>query len=33
VFIVGEARVYAFRRKRLLPLAAADAPTEQPRLL
>jgi len=33
VFILGQARVYGFRRKRLLPLAAGDQSAEQPRLL
>jgi DNA ligase-associated metallophosphoesterase len=33
VFILGKARVYGFRRKRLLPQAALDPVAEQPRLL
>lgn len=33
VLIVGETRVYAFRRKRLLPIAPADQAVDQPRLL
>ena len=33
VFILGKARVYGFRRKRLLPQTVTEAAAEQPRLL